>query len=134
MGHPAPRVESFRTLHLHVAKHFTVYSSRVSCSSSGLLTCPSASTGGIATSDAHRVSAMWISGPNPLLPHPRPQRIRHHERAISLLIVFQNGQDRACHRDGCAVERVDKARPFLPGHLVANTEAARLIIRAVGGA
>ena len=42
--------------------------------------------------------------------HERTERVRDHHRPVGLLIVLENGDERAADRQPGAVERVDELR------------------------
>ena len=65
---------------------------------------------------------------------PFPQRFGDQNRAVGLLVVLQDGDDRAADGDGRAVERVDELRAFFAFHFVADVEPAGLVVGAVRGA
>src|SRR3970040_2562928 len=43
---------------------------------------------------------------DPLAVHERPQRVGNHNRAILLLIVFEDGDERPANRETRSIERV----------------------------
>src|SRR6516164_1913788 len=69
-----------------------------------------------------------------ILTHPRTQHGRDRDRAVGLLVVFEDGEQGARHGHGGAVEGVDEAGALLLGRLVADVEPAGLGIGAVGRA
>src|SRR5207248_2603229 len=57
-----------------------------------------------------------------VLTDPAAQHLGHEDRAVGLLIVFQEGDQRPADGDRGAVERVDEVRPLLPRYLAADAE------------
>ena len=49
-----------------------------------------------------------------------------HARVFGLLVVFEDGDDRAANGNGRAVERMDELSAFFTFYLVADVEAAGL--------
>ena len=58
----------------------------------------------------------------------------NQDRAIGLLVVFQDGHQGPADGDRGAVERMDQLRSFLARVFVANIQPAGLVVGAVGGA
>src|SRR5688500_17878349 len=81
-----------------------------------------------------RTAALSRGIADAILSHPRPQRLRHDNAAIGLLIVFHHGNQ--CPADGNrrAIERVNELRPLFPFLANADVEPARLVVGAVAGA
>src|SRR5688572_2729582 len=66
--------------------------------------------------------------------HVRAQHCGNGDRSILLLIVFEDGDQRAPDRKAGAIERVDEARTLLARLAAARLHAPRLELAAVGAA
>src|SRR4029453_18767478 len=64
--------------------------------------------------------------------HVGPQRFRDHHRAVLLLVVLDDGDERAAHGQAAAVQGVDEARLARGLRAVAEVGAAGLEVGAVG--
>src|SRR2546426_3633187 len=68
------------------------------------------------------------------LAHPLPQRLGNNNAAISLLIVFEDRDQRPAHGDRGAIESVDKLRSFFTLFADADIQPPRLVVSAIAGA
>src|SRR5262249_33590081 len=81
-----------------------------------------------------RIFADLVTTADAVFAHPFAEGFGDEDRAIRLLVVFEDGDDRAADGDGGAVGRVDELRGFLAFYFVADVEAAGLVVGAVRGA
>ena len=65
--------------------------------------------------------------------HVRPQNLRDHHAAVSLLIVFKQGNQCARHAESGSVKRMHELWPAALLWTEADTGAPGLKVRAVGG-